>query len=142
VKGKIIFGSLLVSLMLLVVACNNPDANESSIQVVNQYNHCCPIYVNLDGGTQETITGTSYTFQNIAPGNHTLNFTTNTTTSGCSGNSGATGSGCTSSSCQFGNNSTSQSVNFNTSAGYEYNATLQAVSPGNCGTITINTAGL
>jgi hypothetical protein len=136
VKEKFILGFLLAPILVLAVACNlGPNLSTCTIVAADQNTHGCnPINVSLDAGTQENIAGTSWTFSNITPGYHSLNFSTSGSVS--NGNGSCSGQNP----CGFGTAnppSTSQSVNFTTKAGYQYTVTLN--NDGNfCGNIIIS----
>ena len=120
-KEKFIFWFLLVSIPVLITACFYPNISDCTIVVSNVNNHNCNVYVTLDGASQENVTGTTWTYQNIPTGKHTLNFSTSGSVG--NGNNSCTGQN----NCGFGTSSSppsTQNVSFNTNAGSNYTFVL------------------
>jgi hypothetical protein len=103
-KEKILFASLYVGLVFLAAGCGlfSPNTN-GQVQVANQYSGTCYVVVNLDGNNQQTLPGgNSYTYQNVSPGSHVLNFSFGSTNNGqCSAANCVFSSGGTSTTCGF-----------------------------------------
>jgi len=74
-----------MGVLIFIVGCDlNPEASHGTVEVnTNACTSTCPIYANLDGGSNATVSnGTIFAFPLASPGNHILNLST---TGNCGG---------------------------------------------------------
>ena len=96
-------------LLVFVVSCSstNPTANVVTVQVDDQYPNCCPVSVNLDGGSYIGLAYPSnFDFTSVNPGSHVLKFMTATS--------------CGSGNCVFETGFATKSVTFTAVTGNSY----------------------